>query len=127
MSDIPIHRNGEVDAREIESLRDVVGWDRCEGIYEQILKRHFSYYIARNEKGALIGYLSVLSDEIADAFLLDLMVHPNHQHLRLARNSFGRQLRMPAMLVYGACRLHLTIISSRFTSNADFTSSRVVL
>ena len=35
----------------------------------------------------LIGYVSVLSDGIADAFLLDLVVHPDHQ-----KNGLGSQL-----------------------------------
>ena len=82
-----ILKNGIVRPDEIEDLRGVVGWDRSEGIYEQVLQRHYAYYTARSASGKLIGYVSVLSDGIADAFLLDLMVHPEHQ-----RSGLGKQL-----------------------------------
>ena len=35
-------RDGPVEAREIEELRTAVGWDRCEGTYEEILKRNWA-------------------------------------------------------------------------------------
>ncbi|MCL5271077.1 MAG: GNAT family N-acetyltransferase [bacterium] len=82
-----IVRNGPIAPEEIEDLRSAVGWDRCEGTYEHILRRHFAYYTARAGDGRLIGYVSVLSDGIADAFLLDLMVHPDHQ-----RSGLGSRL-----------------------------------
>jgi N-acetylglutamate synthase-like GNAT family acetyltransferase len=72
-----IIRDGRVAPEEIENLREAVGWDRCEGTYSSILKRHYTYYIVRAEEGRLIGYMSILSDGISDAFLLDLMVHPD--------------------------------------------------
>lgn len=74
-----IVRNGKVEPQEIEDLRETVGWDRSAGTYGSILPRHYAYYIVRAEDSQLIGYLSVLSDGISDAFLLDLMVHPQHQ------------------------------------------------
>ncbi len=74
-----ITRDGRVDPKEIEDLRAAVGWDRCEGTYSSILKRHYAYYTVRAEDGRLIGYMSVLSDGVSDAFLLDLIVHPSFQ------------------------------------------------
>lgn len=82
-----IQRQGPVKPVEIEDLREAVGWDRCEGTYEKVLQQHYAYYTARDPDGRLIGYLSVLSDGIADAFLLDLMVHPLWR-----RRGIGRQL-----------------------------------
>ncbi len=76
-----------VEPREIEDLRASVGWDRSEGVYGRILQRHYAYYTARSANGKLIGYMSVLSDGIADAFLLDLMVHPDYQ-----KTGLGSQL-----------------------------------
>ena len=78
-----IVRDGPVAPVEIEDLRAAVGWGRCEGTYEQILQRHYAYYTTRQADGALVGYVSVLSDGIADAFLLDLMVHPEHHRTGL--------------------------------------------
>lgn len=72
-------RDAPVEPKEIEDLRAQVGWDRCEGTYEQVLKRHYAHYTARDESGRLVAYMSVLSDGISDAFLIDLMVHPQHR------------------------------------------------
>ena len=74
-----IIRNGQVAPKEIEDLRVAVGWDRSEGTHENILRKHFAYYTVRNDDFSLIGYLSILSDGISNAFLLDLMVHPEYQ------------------------------------------------
>ena len=74
---LDIIRDGRLEAEEIGELRTAVGWDKCEGTYSTILKRHFTYYTVRAEDGRLIGYMSILSDGISDAFLLDLMVHPD--------------------------------------------------
>ncbi len=43
--------------------------------------------------GELVGYVSVLSDGIADAFLLDLMVHPDHQGTGLGSHLVKRVVR----------------------------------
>jgi len=74
-----ITRDGPVAPAEVESLRAAVGWDLSEGTYETVLHRHYAHYAARSGGSQLVGYVSVLSDGIADAFLLDLMVHPEHQ------------------------------------------------
>ena len=83
--DDKIQKNGIVKPEEIENLREAVGWDRSEGIYKDVLERHYAYYTTRSENGTLIGYVSVLSDGVADAFLLDLMVHPEHQGTGLGK------------------------------------------
>ena len=75
-----ITRDAPVDPKEIEDLREAVGWDRSEGTYKEILTRHCTYYTVRNQDGLLVAYISVLSDGVADAFLLDLVVRPQYQH-----------------------------------------------
>jgi len=87
-----IIRDGPVSPVEIEDLRAAVGWDRSAGTYEQILQRHFAHYTARAEDGRLIAYVSVLSDGIADAFLLDLMVHPRCQRAGIGRRLVERAI-----------------------------------
>ena len=72
-------RAAKVEPKEIEDLREIVGWDRSEGTYQEVLNRYFTYYIVRNRKDQLVGYMSILSDGISDAFLVDLVVHPEHQ------------------------------------------------
>jgi GNAT superfamily N-acetyltransferase len=83
--DYGIFRNGGVYPIEIEDLREAVGWDRSEGTYEEILCRHYAYYTVRAGDDRLFGYMSVLSDGISDAFLIDLMVHPDHRNRGIGR------------------------------------------
>lgn len=78
-----ITRNGPVTPLEIENLRESIGWDRCEGTCEESLNRLHSYYTARSGDD-LIGYLSVISDGVADSFIVDLMVKPEFQHQGIA-------------------------------------------
>ena len=78
-----ITKSSAVDPEELGELRVAVGWDRDDGTDEQILARRFSYYAARTEDGELVGFISVMSDGISDALLVDLMVHPAHQHAGL--------------------------------------------
>ncbi len=73
-----IHRGHSIEPEEIESLRTIVGWDKMEGKYAQILPRFYTYYSVRTAN-ELVGFLSILSDGMGDAFLIDLMVHPDHR------------------------------------------------
>ncbi len=88
-----IIRDGQVDPSEIEGLREAVGWDRSEGNLERILAAHAAHYTVRDGDGLLVGYVSVLSDGIADALLLDLIVRPECHHkgigTRLVRRAIG--------------------------------------
>ena len=63
-----ITRDRQVDPREIEDLREAVGWDRSEGTYQRVLASHYTYYTVRDQDGRLVAYMSVLSDGVADAF-----------------------------------------------------------
>ena len=74
-SDFAIAQGEAVTDSEIAALRMAVGWDSCAGEYEKILPRLFAYFTAR-QNGKLVGFVSVISDGVADAFLVDLMVHP---------------------------------------------------
>jgi len=85
-------RDQPVKHEEIESLRAAVGWDKMEGKYDRILPKLYSWYSVRIDND-LIGFLSVLSDGIGDAFLLDLMVHPGFQ-----RKGIGTALVTRAIL-----------------------------
>ena len=91
--DSDIVRNGNVEPTEIEDLREAVGWERCEGTYASILNRHHAYYTVRAQDGSLIGYVSVLSDGISDAFLLDLMVHPGARRTDIGMRLVNRAIQ----------------------------------
>ena len=73
-----IDRNATLRQSDIESLREAVGWDRFDGKYDRILRQVYTHYSVRSH-GTLIGFTSVLSDGIGDAYIVDLMVHPDFQ------------------------------------------------
>jgi GNAT superfamily N-acetyltransferase len=75
-----IVRDGPVEPVEIDGLREAVGWDRSDGDYAEVLAKAYTYYTVRDQHRKLVAYMSVLSDGVADAFLLDLVVRPEHQH-----------------------------------------------
>jgi len=82
----------KVTDAEICELRAKVGWDYDPGKYDFILKGVNTYFVARdNEK--LIGFVSVISDGVADAFLVDLMVHPDYQKQGLGKKLVQRAIK----------------------------------
>jgi N-acetylglutamate synthase-like GNAT family acetyltransferase len=88
-----ILRDGPVEPNEIADLRQAVGWDRSEGTYEKTLPRHYAHYTARGTDNRLVGYMSVLSDGVSDAFLLDLAVHPHCRKNGLGARIVRRAIR----------------------------------
>lgn len=88
-----IVRDGPVLPKEIANLRHAVGWDRSEGTYGRTLPRHFAHYTVRGAEDGLVGYMSVLSDGVSDAFLLDLVVHPQCQKTGLGTKIVRRAIR----------------------------------
>src|SRR3972149_4812253 len=74
-----IHRNAQLSGKQIEDLRVAVGWDRMEGFYDRILAQSYAHFSVHEDDGRLIAFVNVISDGIADAFLVDLIVHPEYQ------------------------------------------------
>lgn len=70
--------NAPVSAGDIADLRQAVGWNRMESCYGN---RHMNSYfhIACYDKGMLIGYIDSVSNGVTDAYIQDLMVHPDYQ------------------------------------------------
>jgi GNAT superfamily N-acetyltransferase len=74
-----IRRNAKLSGKQIEDLRVAVGWDRMEGYYDRILARSYAHFSVHDDDGSPIAFVNVISDGIADAFLVDLIVHPDYQ------------------------------------------------
>lgn len=75
-----------LNPEEIGRLREAVGWSADVELYRQTLGRTYLWigcFVGRE----LVGYVDVVSDGVADAYLRDLMVHPDHQ-----RQGLGRRL-----------------------------------
>lgn len=49
----------------------------------------YTYFTAR-KNGRLIGFIDVLSDGIADAYLQDLAVHPDYQNIGIGTELMNR-------------------------------------
>jgi GNAT superfamily N-acetyltransferase len=72
-------RNAMLNGKQIEDLRVSVGWDRMDGYYDRILPRSYTHFSVHDGSSILLAFVNVISDGIADAFLVDLMVHPDYQ------------------------------------------------
>jgi GNAT superfamily N-acetyltransferase len=81
-----IKRDAPVKGEEIEALRAAVDWERLENKYDRTLTNSYTHFTVGKD-GQLVGFLNVISDGIRDAFLVDLMVHPEIQG-----RGFGRAL-----------------------------------
>lgn len=83
-SNLTIQRDAPLAGSAVEELRVLVGWDRMQGYYGKILEHSYTHFSIQQER-KLIGFVNVISDGIADAFLVDLMVHPDHQRRGLGQ------------------------------------------
>lgn len=70
--------NETVSAKDLSDLREAVGWNRMESEYSNPLMTSY-YHIAVYEDGKLVGYIDSVSNGVTDAYIQDLMVHPDYQ------------------------------------------------
>lgn len=77
-----IRRDALIQGQDIEALRVAVGWDSSAGTYDRILPKTYTHF-SSHQNDHLVGFVNVISDGIADAFLVDLMIHPAYQDLGL--------------------------------------------
>ena len=70
--------NEAVSAKALSDLRESVGWNRMEDEYSNPLMTSY-YHIAVYEDGKLVGYIDSVSNGVTDAYIQDLMVHPDYQ------------------------------------------------
>lgn len=70
--------NETVSATALSDLREAVGWNRMEREYNNPLMTSY-YHIAVYEDDKLVGYIDSVSNGVTDAYIQDLMVHPDYQ------------------------------------------------
>ena len=70
--------NETVSAKALSDLREVVGWNRMEDEYNNPLMTSY-YHIAVYEDDKMVGYIDSVSNGVTDAYIQDLMVHPDYQ------------------------------------------------
>lgn len=85
--------NAPVSANALADLRQAVGWNRMEDCCRSSLMTSY-YHIAVYENDALIAYIDCVSNGVTDAYIQDLLVHPDFQG-----NGIGTEL-MNRMIVF---------------------------
>ena len=70
--------NETVSVNDLADLRESVGWSRMDKEYKNPLLTSY-YHIAVYKNEALIGYIDCVSNGVTDAYIQDLMVHPDYQ------------------------------------------------
>ena len=78
--------DASVPAAALADLRESVGWNRMEAdLLDSQLKNAF--HLCAFDSEQLVGYAAVVSNGVTDAYIQDLMVHPDYQ-----KQGVGRQL-----------------------------------
>jgi ribosomal protein S18 acetylase RimI-like enzyme len=76
--DLRFEENPVLRAEQVAGLREAVGWDGRTEKYRRILgNTHCSAACLADDQ--LVGYVDVVSDGIDDAYVRDLVVHPDYQ------------------------------------------------
>ncbi len=83
--------NEFVSAHDIANLRESVGWNRMESCYEDPLMVSF-YHIAVYDNELLVGYVDCASNGVTDAYIQDLVVHPDYQNRGIGTELMNRMI-----------------------------------
>ena len=74
--------NEKVDVKELCGLRQAVGWNRMEKELSNPRLQsfyHISVYESEDQGQKLVGFVDCVSNGVTDAYIQDLMVHPDFQ------------------------------------------------
>lgn len=80
MPNISFIINPVTSAQAICDLREAVGWDRSEDDYPAALQGYWATVGGFDTANRLAAWCAILSDGVRHAVLLDVIVHPLHQH-----------------------------------------------
>ncbi len=70
--------DNRIPPHEIADLRESVGWNRMERSLSSAMMNNL-FEIGCYAEGELIGYLCVVSNNVTDTYIQDLMVAPEYQ------------------------------------------------
>lgn len=83
--------NLPIQPKSLCDLREAVGWNRMEQEYGDPALSSF-YHIAVYDADRLIGYVDCVSNGVTDAYIQDLMVHPDYQNRGIGTKLMNRML-----------------------------------
>ncbi len=79
-------------AKDIADLREAVGWNRMESVYrDPCMTSYFHIVVYDGEK--LVGYIDSVSNGVTDAYIQDLMVHPDYQGKGIGTELMNRMIK----------------------------------
>ena len=70
--------NEQVSVESLSSLRESVGWNRMEKELNNPKLTSY-YHIAAYDEDNLVGFIDCISNGVTDAYIQDLIVHPDFQ------------------------------------------------
>jgi len=107
-------------AEQVADLRESVGWD---GRVEKFRKKlgHTYFCVACFKDDRLVGYLDVVSDGIDDAYIRDLVVHPEYQRRGIGLNMLHMAIKR--VQIDGIKMIHVIFEPrlEKFYKRANFT------
>ena len=83
--------NAPVSSKAIADLRQSVGWNRMDSAYQDPNLRSY-VHIAVYDADKLIGYVDSVSNGVTDAYIQDLMVHPDYQGKGIGTELMNRMI-----------------------------------
>ena len=83
--------NESVSIQAIADLRQSVGWNRMEYAYNDPNMNSYAH-IAVYDEGKLIGFVDSVSNGVTDAYIQDLMVHPDYQGQGIGTELMNRMI-----------------------------------
>ena len=89
-----------VTAAALADLRASIGWNRMERDLADP-RQHNAFHMCCFDGARLVGYVAVVSNGVTDAYVQDLMVHPDYQHQGVGKQLMQRALdRLRAEDIY---------------------------
>ena len=85
--------NQPVPAVQLADLRESVGWNRMEACYRDP-RMVSSCHIACYDGDRLVGFVDTVSNGVTDAYIQDLIVHPEYQGQGIGTELMNRAIAM---------------------------------
>lgn len=111
-----------ITAAELADLRESIGWNRmARDLADPRL--HNAFHLCCFDGERLVGYVAVVSNGVTDAYIQDLMVHPDYQHQGIGRQLIQRTLdRLRADGIYMVSVIYGDAALQRYYEDFGFTT-----
>lgn len=111
-----------VSPAAIANLRQSVGWNKMAHDLADA-RLHNAFHLCCFDKERLVGYISVVSNGVTDAYIQDLMVHPEYQQQGIGRELMQRTLdRLRADGIYMVSVIYGDAVLQQYYEEFGFTT-----